>query len=465
MLALPAGQRDDNGVAALNVGIKNLKSERDRLRGEIAKRFPNYAALIDPKPPTVDEIRASLKPDEALLSFYFGREQSFVWAVPQTGKVAFATIPATSGQIASKIGELRKALEPDAATISDIPRFDLKLAYELYSLLLKPVEAGWKAAKEPDRRHQRRARPVAAVAAADGAGRGGRKRKTASCSPAIATSPGSRAPTRSAWCRRRRRCARCGNCRRVRRAAIRSSASATPISASSRPPKRTPKKTPSRCRLPPPIPPPTLRAACRSTRRSSPQIEGVSSAELAQLPRLPDTAAELTSIAKALRIDPDKMLHLGRDANEQAVATADLSHYRIVDFATHGLVPGELNGLTQPALALTAPAVAGVPGDGLLTMEKILALKLDADWVVLSACNTGGRRWRRRRSRLRTGPGILLRRDAHDPGHQLVGAFGFGARTGQRPVPPPGDRSRADARRGVAPGDDGADRWQRLQRR
>src|SRR5262245_7558650 len=52
-------------------------------------------------------------------------------------------------------------------------------------------------------------------------------------------------------------------------------------------------------------------------------------------------------------------------------------------------VPGELDGLTQPALALSAPDVAGVSGDGLLTMEEILALKLDADWVVLSACNTG----------------------------------------------------------------------------
>jgi len=51
-------------------------------------------------------------------------------------------------------------------------------------------------------------------------------------------------------------------------------------------------------------------------------------------------------------------------------------------------VPGDLDGLTQPALALTAPDVAGVKGDGLLTMEKILTLKLDADWVVLSACNT-----------------------------------------------------------------------------
>ena len=123
-------------------------------------------------------------------------------------------------------------------------------------------------------------------------------------------------------------------------------------------------------------------------RRSSPQLKGVSSADLGQLPRLPDTAVELASIAGALGLDPAKVLYLGKKANEQAVETADLSRYRIVDFATHGLVAGDLNGLTQPALALTAPAVAGVGGDGLLTMEKILALKLDADWVVLSACNT-----------------------------------------------------------------------------
>ena len=57
-------------------------------------------------------------------------------------------------------------------------------------------------------------------------------------------------------------------------------------------------------------------------------------------------------------------------------------------FATHGLVPGDVDGLPQPALALSATDVAGVKGDGLLTMGKILALKLDADWVVLSACNT-----------------------------------------------------------------------------
>ena len=124
-------------------------------------------------------------------------------------------------------------------------------------------------------------------------------------------------------------------------------------------------------------------------RRAGPQTEGVDSAGIGDLPRLPDTADELRSIALALEADPTKALHLGKEANEDFVKKTDLSGFKIVAFATHGLVPGELDGLDQPALALSAPSVAGVEGDGLLTMQEILSLKLDADWVVLSACNTG----------------------------------------------------------------------------
>jgi CHAT domain-containing protein len=109
---------------------------------------------------------------------------------------------------------------------------------------------------------------------------------------------------------------------------------------------------------------------------------------LGNLPRLPDTAEELRSIAAALGVDPATALKLGKDANELAVKTAKLSTYRLVAFATHGLLADDIDGLDQPALALTAPKVAGIDGSGLLTSEDILALKMNADWVVLSACNT-----------------------------------------------------------------------------
>jgi CHAT domain-containing protein len=122
--------------------------------------------------------------------------------------------------------------------------------------------------------------------------------------------------------------------------------------------------------------------------RASPRTEQLRSANLGMLPRLEDTGDELKAIAAALQADPTKALYLGKDANEKIVKGTDLSRYRIVAFATHGLIPGELDGLTQPALALTAPDVADIDGDGLLTVDEILSLRLNADWVVLSACNT-----------------------------------------------------------------------------
>ncbi|MBM3346908.1 MAG: CHAT domain-containing protein [Betaproteobacteria bacterium] len=122
--------------------------------------------------------------------------------------------------------------------------------------------------------------------------------------------------------------------------------------------------------------------------RSAPKTMGVEAAELALLPRLPDTAEELLGIAKSLGADAARDVILHRDANEKTLKGMKLDDRRIIHFATHGLVPGELEGLLQPALALTAPEVAGVDGDGLLAMDEILGLKLNADWVVLSACNT-----------------------------------------------------------------------------
>jgi CHAT domain-containing protein len=76
-------------------------------------------------------------------------------------------------------------------------------------------------------------------------------------------------------------------------------------------------------------------------------------------------------------------------APKGAVKTVPLQNFRIVYFATHALLPEE-NTLAKPAIVLTPPATATAEGDGLLTADEIAGLRLNADWVVLSACNTVG---------------------------------------------------------------------------
>jgi CHAT domain-containing protein len=105
------------------------------------------------------------------------------------------------------------------------------------------------------------------------------------------------------------------------------------------------------------------------------------------LPQLPETADELKAVAKRLDV-PESEIHLGKTASESAVKQAKLDDYRIVYFATHGLVAGDIKSLAEPALALTLPAKASHQDDGLLTASEVAQLKLNADWVVLSACNT-----------------------------------------------------------------------------
>jgi CHAT domain-containing protein len=105
------------------------------------------------------------------------------------------------------------------------------------------------------------------------------------------------------------------------------------------------------------------------------------------LPPLPDTADEVRTIAKVLGATPEA-INLREAASETRVKSAALREYHIIHFATHGLVAGDLSGLSEPALVLTPPELPSEADDGLLTASEIAALELDADWVVLSACNT-----------------------------------------------------------------------------
>jgi tetratricopeptide (TPR) repeat protein/CHAT domain-containing protein len=108
---------------------------------------------------------------------------------------------------------------------------------------------------------------------------------------------------------------------------------------------------------------------------------------------LPETADELCAVAASLG---SGSVYLGSRATEQQLrelnAKQALRTFRVVHFATHGLIAGETKlvagSLAEPALLLTPPASATDADDGLLTASEAAQLELDADWVILSACNT-----------------------------------------------------------------------------
>ncbi len=100
---------------------------------------------------------------------------------------------------------------------------------------------------------------------------------------------------------------------------------------------------------------------------------------------------KLVPVANSIGADLNKDIFLGRAASEHRVKTMDLSGYKVLSFATHGLISGDLNGLDQPALAFSTPEITAEDDDdddGLLTMSEILGLRLNANWVIISACNT-----------------------------------------------------------------------------
>jgi CHAT domain-containing protein len=109
------------------------------------------------------------------------------------------------------------------------------------------------------------------------------------------------------------------------------------------------------------------------------------------LPQLPETKDEVGAIANVLHADKND-LKLGREASVTTVKQTKLDIYHIVYFATHALVAGEVEKFAkvkaEPALVLTIPEKPTELDDGLLTASEVAQLKLNADWVVLSACNT-----------------------------------------------------------------------------
>ena len=109
---------------------------------------------------------------------------------------------------------------------------------------------------------------------------------------------------------------------------------------------------------------------------------------IAGLPPLPETADELRGVAHALGAPTNDLL-LGSEASEHEFRKRPLNDYRVISFATHAIVAGEIEGVTEPALVLSPGQDEHNPwNDGLLTASEISNLTLDANLVILSACDT-----------------------------------------------------------------------------
>ena len=116
---------------------------------------------------------------------------------------------------------------------------------------------------------------------------------------------------------------------------------------------------------------------------------GDSAKLLAGLPPLPYAKKELEAARELLGANASDEL-LGAEFTAPTVMKTKLKDYRILQFSTHALLPSELRCQSEPAIVTSAPRNAPDASGALLTASEVVGLDLDAELVILSACNSGG---------------------------------------------------------------------------
>ena len=125
-------------------------------------------------------------------------------------------------------------------------------------------------------------------------------------------------------------------------------------------------------------------------RASFPTASCAESAQLlAGLPPLPFARKELEAARLIMGASAQDEL-LGRAFTVPDVMKAQLTNFRILHFATHAILPAELACQSEPAIITSPPPGATSASGALLTATDVTGLNLDADLVILSACNSGG---------------------------------------------------------------------------
>jgi CHAT domain-containing protein/tetratricopeptide (TPR) repeat protein len=348
----PPAQRSAAAEDATRKRIEAVKTEREKLQQIFNERFPDYVALSKPQPVSLTETHSLLAEDEGLLVFDFDAK-SYAWIITRDD-ADWTELKISARDLDEQVRSLR-------AWIADPrQRFDPALAYKIYQETFGAF-----------------AEKIAA-----------KKRLSIVTNGALTSLPPQLLITKDPT----------GKSLKEMDWLIRSHAITVLPSVASLKILRSGSQASSARKPMIAFADPVFSKAARAQQLAMRSITSfyrgtqVDVAAIGEyLPQLPGTRREAQQIAKDLKANAADV-KFGLAATETAVKQAKLDQYRIIYFATHGLVAGDLEAFAkdkaEPALALTIPDKPTDFDDGLLSASEIAQLKLDADWAVLSACNT-----------------------------------------------------------------------------
>ncbi|MEM1162474.1 MAG: CHAT domain-containing protein [Pseudomonadota bacterium] len=373
LASLGRPEEEDGRARATRLGgeISSLRVEIETLDAKIDETAPEARRLTSPAIFTIGQVQAKLAADEALIFFFVGESDTYTWAITPTD-AAWTRVGLGRAALANEITEIRKSLGfagtlRAAVPLDDVdnrgprvPAFDRTRAFLLYWELLGQLEPFL-----ADKRHL--------FVVPDGPLTGIPLSLLITDAQLSGEDTDPEALRSTSWFFQRHALTTLPS---VESLSIIRSASAN----------RSQDQSIAFLGFGDPA----FSGSARPTSTSAVTRAGTSDPDsIRALAPLPGTRRELTRIAETLGPSRSE-LFLGPDASERAVKTAALSDARIIAFATHGLLSGDLPGLTEPALVFSPPETPEPGNDGLLTASEIAELSLDADWVLLSACNTAG---------------------------------------------------------------------------
>jgi CHAT domain-containing protein len=331
--------------AALDKDITAAQAELADADGALQVAAPNYGQLVQQVVPAAD-VLASLGPDEALAAIMLSKDGGWTFLLHH-GDISVAPVKGNAATITALVKRVRASITSPAGSL---PQFDAGSALALYDATLAPVAAQLAGAKS-------------LVVAPSGA-------LLSLPFAVLLTGPADPADlTAAPWL-----------IRQMTIAHVPSAANFVALRKAGR----------SRASHPwfgfGGFHPVTLAQA----EASFPGASCLDSAKLfASLPPLPFAQRELDAARALLGASlSDEMLNTAFTA--EAVRRASLKDYRILHFATHALLPAELRCQNQPAIVTSAPPRARDASGALLAASDVTALDLDANTVILSACNSGG---------------------------------------------------------------------------